>query len=485
MDAATLSSLPPKLLAQYLRDPQSMMAQDMIKEGTDTSPIQSPWQGVARMAKAGLGGYMSAKLRKEYGQQADAAKAERSAAMAFASGKPAETAKYEDGTTINWNEQKPNYMAAASQLSAPDNQDLAGSMMAAKLNQDQVAGQQAFQQGQQERLFSQQKELADMTASRQQAMQEAALGRQIANQEAMFNRQMAMEQWKLQNDPQRALQQRILQGMGQQQTAQPPSVPQVSMDKLQAPVAKSGGVQPPQIAPQPQQPMQQSQGGVDPAVMFAMTGKMPEGYGLNSQGQFVPTQGVQRKLSPTEQKELFDTMDLVNSGGAALSSLQEANRVLNDPDVEPYTGFGAETLAAANRIPVIGSMIDDDRATATTNIKNAVSEQALNQLKAIFGGMPTEGERAVLMSLQALPSYTPQEQQAILSRAMAAAQQRLEFNKQKAEGIQTGNYKTMPIGQPAGSPSGKVSVVSPDGQAGLIDASELQQALANGWRQAQ
>lgn len=34
-------------------------------------------------------------------------------------------------------------------------------------------------------------------------------------------------------------------------------------------------------------------------------------------------------------------------------------------------------------------------------------------------------------------------------------------------------------------PGNKVKVISPDGKTGTIDASELQQALASGWRQAQ
>lgn len=172
-----------------------------------------------------------------------------------------------------------------------------------------------------------------------------------------------------------------------------------------------------------------------------------------------PATGLpERKLSATEQKELFDTMDLTSSGEAAVGALQRAKGILtNSPEgAEPYTGFGAEARAAAARLPVVGDLVaDKERGAATTEYKTLVTEQALNNLKAIFGGMPTEGERAILMQMQALPTYTPEEQSRIIDNAVAAANKRLEFNQSKANAIRTGQYSQMgkkgqnPIDQPA------------------------------------
>lgn len=151
-----------------------------------------------------------------------------------------------------------------------------------------------------------------------------------------------------------------------------------------------------------------------------------------------------RKLSATEQKELFDAMDLTSSGEGALASLTKAKDILtNSPKgAEPYTGFGAELRAGAARLPVIGDIVaDKERGSATTEYRTQVTEQALNNLKAIFGGMPTEGERKVLMDMQALPDFTPQEQERILNNAIAAAERRMKFNQSKIEGIQTGSYR--------------------------------------------
>jgi hypothetical protein len=153
----------------------------------------------------------------------------------------------------------------------------------------------------------------------------------------------------------------------------------------------------------------------------------------------------ERKLSSTEQKELFDTMDLTSSGAGAIGALTKAKDILtNSPaGAEPYTGFAAETRADAARIPLIGGIIaDKERGAATTEYKTLVTEQALNNLKAIFGGMPTEGERQILMQMQALPSYTPQEQERVINNAIEAANRRQSFNQMKMQGIQTGDYKT-------------------------------------------
>lgn len=296
MDAATLSMLPPKLLAQYLRDPMSLQSQRFIEEGTDTSPIQSPWQGVARLAKAGLGGYMAKKLRDQYAGQADATKAERAQAMAFAAGKPAETAKYEDGTTINWNEQKPNLMGAANMLSSPDNMDLQTALFNAKINQDQTAANQAFTQAQQERSFAQARALAEMTAQRQ----------------------IELEKFKNENDPLR----KILAGQFQQ-----PAQPTIS------------GVQSvPQMSPQIDQ-----QSAMFNAALNAKGIKAPEGYMFNQNMQLVPMPVNQAKLTDEQAKALGFSQ-----------RMQESSGIIGKPEI---TNSGMEIAnKVVGSIPLVGNM---------------------------------------------------------------------------------------------------------------------------------
>lgn len=176
------------------------------------------------------------------------------------------------------------------------------------------------------------------------------------------------------------------------------------------------------------------------------------GYVDPETGEFIQS----RKLSASEQKEIFDTSDMVNASTGAKSALERAKSILegNLPgSAEPYSGFMATTRADVARLPVVGDFLaDKKRGSATTEYRTLVMEQALNNLKAIFGGMPTEGERQVLLQMQALPEYTPEEQSRIINNAISAADKRLEFNQRKARAIETGNYGAM-MRPPAGEAS--------------------------------
>ncbi|MBY5358619.1 hypothetical protein HFO97_01130 [Rhizobium leguminosarum] len=48
-----------------LSDQRKRLAYAMLQQGADTSPIQSPWEGVARLADGGLGGLAIRQQRQE------------------------------------------------------------------------------------------------------------------------------------------------------------------------------------------------------------------------------------------------------------------------------------------------------------------------------------------------------------------------------------------------------------------------------------
>jgi hypothetical protein len=137
-------------------------------------------------------------------------------------------------------------------------------------------------------------------------------------------------------------------------------------------------------------------------------------------------------LSATAQKELFEADDAVQNGMGAVSSLQKALELNKDA----YSGVGAATRATiASNLP--GQYKGAD---ATIAMENIIKDQALTSMKSIFGGNPTEGERAILLDLQASASKTPKQREEILGRAMQAAQRRLNFNQQKADALRSGTY---------------------------------------------
>lgn len=171
-----------------------------------------------------------------------------------------------------------------------------------------------------------------------------------------------------------------------------------------------------------------------------------------STGSVVPVQAPPppRKLSAAEQKEVFDMKDKLDATKGVISALGSAKEIYGrtgeDPlKPQPYTGLGADTLTSIARVPVIGDMVaNKERAAATTEASNLVTEQALSNLKAIFGGNPTEGERDILLKLQALPTFTPQEQSAIIDRAQQAAQRRMGDYQGRLSEIETGQYFNQP-----------------------------------------
>ncbi|MFN9114070.1 MAG: hypothetical protein ACK5XN_28725, partial [Bacteroidota bacterium] len=65
-----MATAPAAMQQAYLRDPRLRMAQQLIAQGSDTSPVQHWAQGAARLAQALMGRLDADKTDREYGQQA-------------------------------------------------------------------------------------------------------------------------------------------------------------------------------------------------------------------------------------------------------------------------------------------------------------------------------------------------------------------------------------------------------------------------------
>ena len=138
------------------------------------------------------------------------------------------------------------------------------------------------------------------------------------------------------------------------------------------------------------------------------------------------------KLSPTAQKELFEADETAQATANVKTLLDEALSI-ND---KAYSGPAAKERA----IGMSWLPGDNEAADATVNLDNIMTGQALESLKAVFGGMPTEGERKILLEMQASPSKTPKQRAEIINRAKAAADRRMKFNQEKAQSLRGGKY---------------------------------------------
>lgn len=144
-------------------------------------------------------------------------------------------------------------------------------------------------------------------------------------------------------------------------------------------------------------------------------------------------------MSVTLQKELLESDDVAQSSSAIIDILTEGKKI----NKTAYSGYGAKPRAVlASNMPW-----DSAGADATINLDNMMTGQALESLKSIFGGMPTEGERKILLDMQASAEKTPAQREAIMDRAIAAAQRRGGFAAQKAKAIRGGTYLTEGIAQ--------------------------------------
>lgn len=152
--------------------------------------------------------------------------------------------------------------------------------------------------------------------------------------------------------------------------------------------------------------------------------------GVNAQNK----PAAKTPLSATAQKELFEADEMVQASRNALGMLREAKRL----NQTAYSGIGAKPRAVIASNLGMGSGGADD----TINLDNLMTGQALESLKATFGGMPTEGERKILLEIQASADKTPSQRKAILDRAEQAAQRRIKFNEKKANALRSGTYFT-------------------------------------------
>lgn len=168
---------------------------------------------------------------------------------------------------------------------------------------------------------------------------------------------------------------------------------------------------------------------------FILTGKMPREDA--------------QPLTATDKKAILEADEMVQSTQGAISNLQKAKELSTKAFAGPLAdkrGYAASFL---------GESSDTGKAgIATTDLNNLVTTNALAQLKAIFGGNPTEGERGILLSIQGSANQPDAVRQKIYDRAIELASKRLQFNKQRADELRGGQfYKAKTGPQAAAQPS--------------------------------
>jgi len=184
----------------------------------------------------------------------------------------------------------------------------------------------------------------------------------------------------------------------------------------------------------------------DPAYKsYILTGKMPR--------------EDQAPLTATDKKAILEADDAVMVNQTVIDQLESViNPGADGKSINDTAGYGWNADIQSWLARNDGKNVFDDRqGQATTELKNIVLGQALSSLKSTFGAAPTEGERKILIDLQASVDKTPKERGAIIKRAIDLAKMRLKFNEERAKGLRGQTYY-----KPGGNQSGSVGTV-PDG----------------------
>lgn len=151
-----------------------------------------------------------------------------------------------------------------------------------------------------------------------------------------------------------------------------------------------------------------------------------------------------KPVSATEQKEIFETEDLITNGLGSVKTLEQALALNQQAYEGSLTGWRK----------TVGQLFssDDPRYVATENFDNLIMTGALQSLKSIFGGNPTEGERKILLDLQAVSSKPRAVRDEIIRRSLQAAKSRIARETSRLQRLKGGDYGTRG-GSTAGAPS--------------------------------
>jgi len=180
--------------------------------------------------------------------------------------------------------------------------------------------------------------------------------------------------------------------------------------------------------------------GLDPGSpgyqSYVLTGKMPREDA--------------QPLTATDKKAILEADEKVQAGNQTIENLNKAKVLSKDAFAGPLAskrGYAASFL---------GESSDTGKAgIATQDLENLVTTNALQQLKTVFGGNPTEGERGILLDIQGSVGKPDAVRQKIFDRAIDAAKKRLSFEQQRADELRGGSFYKNNGGTSKASTQGK------------------------------
>ncbi len=170
--------------------------------------------------------------------------------------------------------------------------------------------------------------------------------------------------------------------------------------------------------------------GEQPASVREFQFAQSQGYDKDYQ-TFLQEKGRNSGSPPaTIAKEIFEADEGAQAGQNVITALDRALEINNTAWDGPTADFSSSAWA----------LFGNQDAATTQELKNLVTANALESLKATFGAAPTEGERKILLEVQGSINQPRAVREAIFKRAKAAAERRLRFNKERGSSLRGGTY---------------------------------------------
>lgn len=160
---------------------------------------------------------------------------------------------------------------------------------------------------------------------------------------------------------------------------------------------------------------------------------------------------------------------ILDADQAVLATQQVAGYLKQARDLnEKAMGFpGAGAVATAGSF--LPSQVRPAAVNDTQVLDNVVTTSVLPQLKLVFGGNPTEGERKILLDVAGSSSKNPAVRKAIFDNAEKAAADRLKFNTDRAQKLRSGTYFTVNGGTPTPASSVPAAPTAPAQKPRIVD----------------
>lgn len=140
------------------------------------------------------------------------------------------------------------------------------------------------------------------------------------------------------------------------------------------------------------------------------------------------------KLTPAEVKLKSEAEVAIGSLDDAMGSLKRAY------SLNPNTFDGTWSSIAQQKV-LEQTDPKDPRVLATREQRNLLSKGAISNLRAAFGGNPTEGERNALLDLEGLDSKSKEERARIMKNTYSLLKQRRAREQKRLNEISQGLYR--------------------------------------------